>query len=44
MSEDYMRRRLPSGWSVFIEKSKFKSDVNILNVCITILIVLLTKL
>jgi len=32
MSEDYMRRKLPSGWSVFIEKSRLNSDVNILNV------------
>jgi len=32
MSEDYMRRKLPSGWSVFIEKSKLKSDVNVLDV------------
>ncbi len=32
MSEDFIRRKLPLGWSVFIEKSKLKSDVNILNV------------
>lgn len=32
MSEDYMQRRLPTGWNVFIEKSKLKSDINILNV------------
>lgn len=32
MSEDYIKRRLPSGWSVFVEKTKLKSDVNMLNV------------
>ena len=38
MSEDYTRRTLPSGWNIFIEKSKLKSDVNVLNVSAIIII------
>lgn len=37
MSEDYMRRKLPLGWSIFIEKTKLKGDVNILDVNMFIL-------
>lgn len=32
MSEEYTKRRLPSGWSLFVEKTRLKSDINILNV------------
>ncbi len=32
MSEDYVRRTLPTGWNVFIEKMKIKGNNNILDV------------
>ena len=32
MSEEYTRSRLPSGWSVLIEKNRLKSELSIIDV------------
>lgn len=32
MTEDYLRRKLPFGHAVMLEKTKITGDVNILNV------------